>query len=63
MTKLFAKLVVSLLASGQLLLAQQSPSGPAPGVLVDVGGHQLHIRCVGPVGVGPTVILEAGGGG
>ncbi len=62
MTKLFAKLVVCLLASGELLLAQQSPPGPAPGVLVDIGGHQLHVRCVGPEVAGPIVILEAGAG-
>ena len=45
------------------MVAQKPPSGPAPGVLVDIGGHKLHIRCVGPAGVKPTVILEAGGGG
>ena len=44
-------------------VAQKSPSGPAPGVLVDIGGHKLHIRCVGPADARPTVILEAGGGG
>jgi len=44
-------------------MAQKPPSGPAPGVLVDIGGHKLHLRCVGPAGAGPTVILEAGGGG
>ncbi len=62
MTKLLAKLVVCLLATGELLLAQQSPSGPPPGVLIDIGGHQLHVRCIGPEVVGPTVILEAGAG-
>lgn len=41
----------------------QTPAGPAPGVLVDIGGHKLHLRCVGPAGGRPTVILEAGGGG
>lgn len=36
----------------------------APGELVDVGGHQLHIVCAGAVIAGqPTVILEAGVGG
>ena len=43
--------------------AQKPPSGPAPGVLVEIGGRKLHIRCVGPAGVRPAVILEAGGGG
>jgi pimeloyl-ACP methyl ester carboxylesterase len=40
-----------------------APFGPPPGVLVDIGSHKLHLRCVGPAGAGPTVILEAGGGG
>src|SRR4051812_3226828 len=40
----------------------QTPPGPAPGVLVDIGGHKLHILCVGPSNRKPTVILEAGGG-
>jgi pimeloyl-ACP methyl ester carboxylesterase len=44
-------------------MAQTHPSGPPPGVLVDIGGHKLHLRCVGPAGEGPTVVLEAGGGG
>lgn len=43
--------------------AQKRPSDPAPGALVDIGGHKLHIRCVGPGDGRPTVILEAGGGG
>src|SRR3712207_2247545 len=34
---------------------------PAPGQLVEVGGHHLHIRCVGQDN--PTVILEAANGG
>jgi pimeloyl-ACP methyl ester carboxylesterase len=36
-------------------------SYPAPGQLVDVGGYNLHIYCIGPTNTGnPTVILEAG---
>ncbi|MEU6781234.1 alpha/beta hydrolase [Nonomuraea angiospora] len=31
---------------------------PAPGRLVDVGGHRLHVRCTGSGA--PTVVLEAG---
>lgn len=31
---------------------------PAPGRLVDVGGHALHLRCLGQGS--PTIILEAG---
>ena len=60
-------LVVSVMFLGvswaERPMAQRPPSGPAPGVLVDIGGHKLHIRCVGPAGGRPTVILEAGGGG
>ena len=33
---------------------------PVPGRLVDVGGHRLHIHCVG--GGSPTVVLAAGSG-
>ena len=33
---------------------------PPPGRLVDVGGHRLHIRCVGSGS--PTVVLAAGSG-
>ncbi|MBX3142894.1 MAG: alpha/beta hydrolase [Trueperaceae bacterium] len=37
---------------------------PAPGVVLDVGGHSLHIHCTGTAGEGhPTVILEALSGG
>ncbi len=43
-------------------MAQTPPSGAPPGVLVAIGGHMLHMRCVGPVTGRPTVILEAGGG-
>src|ERR671920_603653 len=34
---------------------------PPPGEMVDVGGHSLHINCVGQGG--PTVVLDAGSGG
>jgi pimeloyl-ACP methyl ester carboxylesterase len=34
---------------------------PAPGQMVDVGGYQLHIHCLGAGR--PTVILDAGAGG
>lgn len=58
--------VISLLLHAlwaEAALAQKPPTGPAPGVLVSIGGHKLHIRCVGPQGATPTVILESGGGG
>jgi pimeloyl-ACP methyl ester carboxylesterase len=44
-------------------VAQAPQAGPVPGALVDIGGHRLHIHCVGPPSPGPTVVLEAGGGG
>ena len=31
---------------------------PPPGQLVDVGGHRLHLHCVGQGS--PTVVLDAG---
>lgn len=34
------------------------PSQAPPGVLIDIGGHRLHLLCSGAGG--PTVILEAG---
>jgi pimeloyl-ACP methyl ester carboxylesterase len=33
---------------------------PAPGELVDIGGYQLHIKCIG--NGSPTIILDASGG-
>jgi pimeloyl-ACP methyl ester carboxylesterase len=33
-------------------------TNPAPGQLIDVGGHRLHLNCVGSGS--PTVILESG---
>ena len=33
---------------------------PVPGELFDIGGRELHLRCMGSGS--PTVILEAGGG-
>lgn len=38
--------------------AQDRASYAAPGELVDVGGHRLHINCIGTGS--PTVVLEAG---
>jgi pimeloyl-ACP methyl ester carboxylesterase len=34
---------------------------PAPGVLIDVGGHRMHLNCIGDGS--PTVVLDAGLGG
>src|SRR5215207_4765289 len=40
---------------------QDKAAYPPPGQLVDVGGHRLHIQCVGTGS--PTVITESGLGG
>jgi pimeloyl-ACP methyl ester carboxylesterase len=46
-------------ASYQQLLARlEERRYPPPGVLIDVGGHRLHLRCAGRGR--PTVVLEAG---
>jgi pimeloyl-ACP methyl ester carboxylesterase len=53
-----------LLLCGTALMAQTGPSAPlAPpplGKLYDVGGHKMHLYCVGSGS--PTVVLEAGAG-
>lgn len=55
-------IVISALLHANPIPAQQPRLGPAPGVLVTIGGHRLHLRCVGPQVATPTVIFEAGGG-
>jgi pimeloyl-ACP methyl ester carboxylesterase len=41
----------------------QSPGREAPpGVLLSVGAHRLHLRCVGDTTAKPLVFFEAGGG-
>lgn len=59
---LIGTVAIALNASLGGVAAQAPPSGPAPGVLIDIGGHKLHIRCVGPADAKPIVIFEAGGG-
>ncbi len=61
--KVVGILVTVLSSWAERPMAQTPPPGPAPGLLVDIGGHKMYIRCVGPPGGSPTVILEAGGGG
>jgi pimeloyl-ACP methyl ester carboxylesterase len=63
-------MIKGLLAAVGLVavLAQQAPPGgkgipDAPGMLVSIGEHRLFVSCGGPTGRGPTVVLEAGGGG
>jgi len=57
-----AALVIVPIAVG-LVWKGLSPTIPAPGKLVDVGGHKLHINCTGPDNDLPPVIIEAGLGG
>lgn len=58
-------IVVLTVAAGTIYQAAASWSDdrnhPAPGVLVDVGGHRLHLWCGGSGS--PTVVLESGLGG
>jgi len=55
-------LVVLLAASGAtyeaIMRAGDTRRYPPPGQLVDVGGHRLHLNCVGQGS--PTVVLDAG---
>src|SRR5918999_5390713 len=36
---------------------------PAPGEMVDVGGHRLHLYCTGEAGGAPTIVMDSGLGG
>jgi pimeloyl-ACP methyl ester carboxylesterase len=58
-------LIVLLAASGAIyeaiMRAGDARRYPPPGQLVDVGGHHLHLNCVGRGS--PTVVLDAGLGG
>ena len=54
-------LAVATFLSGRTAGTELIKKYPAPGQLVDVDGHQMHLNCLGE-GT-PTVILEAGLGG
>ena len=43
-----------------LVIKGLAPDVPPPGQLLDVGGHRLHIHCVGTPGDAPPVLIEAG---
>jgi pimeloyl-ACP methyl ester carboxylesterase len=47
----------------QARVSAQTPKEPAPGVVLAVGSHRMHLRCLGSNDSRVTVILEAGGGG
>ena len=55
-------LIVLLAASGAgyeaIMAAGDTKRYPPPGQLVDVGGHRLHLHCVGEGS--PTIVLDAG---
>ena len=50
-----------LAVSAQLMASPVAPKSSIPGRLVDIGGHRLHIYCVGE-GV-PSIIFDSGVGG
>jgi pimeloyl-ACP methyl ester carboxylesterase len=58
----FAVLAVASLGGGYQTVreAMDASAYPMPGQLVDVGGHRLHLNCIGSGS--PTVILQPGGG-
>jgi pimeloyl-ACP methyl ester carboxylesterase len=61
-----ALIKIGLLFLANTSVTAQQPNTPAetpPGRLVDIGGHRLHIHCVGAEGTGPLVVFESGGGG
>jgi pimeloyl-ACP methyl ester carboxylesterase len=59
-----AGMAILLLAAGSLYerlsQARDAKRNPAPGRLVPVGGHRLHLLCKGSIG--PTVLIEQGAG-
>jgi pimeloyl-ACP methyl ester carboxylesterase len=58
----FAALILAAVGGGYETVreAVDANAYPAPGQLVDVGGHRLHLNCTGSGS--PTVVLETGGG-
>jgi pimeloyl-ACP methyl ester carboxylesterase len=72
MLKWFTRALIGLVAVVALLLvagyAYEAVSAwndarrfDPPGAMVDVGGYRLNINCIGDA-LGPTVVIEAGGG-
>ncbi len=58
---LLMKCLIFFPAVMQSSMAQSLVSYPAPGLLIEVGGHKLHIHCEGS-GY-PTVVMDSGLGG
>ncbi|MFJ2866119.1 alpha/beta fold hydrolase [Kitasatospora sp. NPDC087314] len=44
-----------------VLVAREAGTRPAPGVLVEVGGHRMHVLAEGAADGGPTVVWMPGG--
>ena len=59
---LVTAVVGSAAAVQQALTVRDRTRYPAPGLLVHVDGHQMHLQVRGPDSAGPTVVLEAGKG-
>jgi pimeloyl-ACP methyl ester carboxylesterase len=60
---LLALLVGLIGVFGTRAKAKVTAKYPAPGQMVDVGGHRLHIHCQGDHALGsPTVVMESGNG-
>ena len=63
MTSVFRTLgIVLALWQPASSVASHQPSDTG-GALISVGEHRLFLSCSGPTGKGPTILLEAGGGG
>lgn len=61
---ILALLLLAALAGAtyeNVMASEDATRYPPPGRLVDVGGHRLHLHCMGEGS--PTVVLEAGWGG
>ena len=61
-TLVVAAALGSAAAVQQALTVRDRRRYPAPGVLVNVDGHPMHLLVRGPDVSGPTVVLEAGMG-
>jgi pimeloyl-ACP methyl ester carboxylesterase len=58
---LIVALITVLLFAGSRARARLKSRYTPPGQMVDVGGHHLHLYCLGPEKLqGPTVVMDAG---
>lgn len=55
-----AAVVITIVLMFGMHARQVDKHKAAPGTLVDIGSHKLHLRCIGTGK--PTVLFEAGGG-